>query len=235
MPLVYPNMILSEVVAEHTSLIPVLNRLGIRLGLGDESVKAVCEAHQLDTDFLLMILNTYLNEEYFPEKKLQSFHTSQIIDYLTKTNQYYERFQLPNITRHLNSFIAMNPEGNYSLAVIGKFFAEFKNELIKRIQNDQKNWFPYCLSLSRQDLSRQISQTNDFSTGIRPEADDPIEALLSDIKRIMIKHITGDYDENLCYAVLFSISSLEKDIKQHNRIRYRILVPMITAMEQLNK
>ena len=157
MPLVYPNMILSEVVAEHTSLIPVLNRLGIRLGFGDESVKAVCEAHQLDTDFLLMILNTYLNEEYFPEKKLQSFHTSQIIDYLTKTNQYNERFQLPNITRHLNSFIAMNTEGNYSLAVIGKFFAEFKNELIKRIQNDQKNWFPYCLSLSRQDLSDRKS------------------------------------------------------------------------------
>ena len=95
-------MRLSEVVEEHPSLIPVINRFGIRLGLGDASVRAICEAHALDTDFLLTVINTFLNEEYFPEKKLQAFHTSQIIDYLTQTNQYYARYQLPNIERHLN-------------------------------------------------------------------------------------------------------------------------------------
>lgn len=80
MPLVYPNMQLSEVVEEHPSLIPVINRFGIRLGLGDKSVKTLCEEHSLDTDFLLTVINTFLNEEYFPEKKLQTFHTSQIIE-----------------------------------------------------------------------------------------------------------------------------------------------------------
>ena len=94
MPLVYPNMQMSEVVEEHPSLIPVINRFGIRLGLGDKSVKTICEEYQLDTDFLLTVINTFLNEEYFPERKLQTFHTSQIIDYLTKTNQYYLRYQL---------------------------------------------------------------------------------------------------------------------------------------------
>ena len=34
---------MSEVVEEHPSLIPVINRFGIRLGLGDKSVKAICE------------------------------------------------------------------------------------------------------------------------------------------------------------------------------------------------
>ena len=67
MPLVYPNMQMSEVVEEHPSLIPVINRFGIRLGLGDKSVKTICEEYQLDTDFLLTVINTFLNEEYFPE------------------------------------------------------------------------------------------------------------------------------------------------------------------------
>ena len=180
MPLVYPNMQLSEVVEEHPSLIPVINRFGIRLGLGDKSVKTLCEEHSLDMDFLLTVINTFLNEEYFPEKKLQTFHTSQIIDYLTKTNQYYLRYQLPNIERHLGSFISMSTPGNPTLGLI-----------------------------------------------------DTIVALLADLKSIMVKHLSGDYDENLCYAVLFSICSLEKDIKQHNRIRYRILTPMVSAMEKL--
>ena len=138
MPLVYPNMQLSEVVEEHPSLIPVINRFGIRLGLGDKSVKTLCEEHSLDTDFLLTVINTFLNEEYFPEKKLQTFHTSQIIDYLTKTNQYYLRYQLPNIERHLGSFISMSTPGNPTLGLIGRFFSSFKEELIARIEKDDK-------------------------------------------------------------------------------------------------
>lgn len=232
MPLVYPNISMSEVVEEHTSLIPVLNRLGIRLGLGDKSVKTICDEHKLDTDFLLMIINTFLNEEYFPERKLQTFHTSQIVDYLTKTNQYYQRFQLPNIERHLGSFIAMSTQGNSTLNLIGRFFSSFKEELTERIKHDEEEWFPYCLSLSELTKKRPEAKS-DLSIHTEPDMDDPIEALLADLKSIMIKHLSGDYNENLCYAVIFAISSLEKDIKQHNRIRYRILKPMVTAMEIL--
>ena len=79
MPLVNPTMKLSEVVEEHTSLIPVITRFGIRLGLGDKSVTQICDEYGIDTDFFLIMVNTFLNEEYFPQKKLQMFHTSQII------------------------------------------------------------------------------------------------------------------------------------------------------------
>lgn len=228
MLLVYATMRLSEVVEEHTSLIPVINRFGIRLGLGDKSVKEICEEHELDTDFLLTVLNTFLNEEYFPEKKLQMFHTSQIVDYLTKTNQYYLRFQLPNIERHLTSFISLSAADNNTLTLIGRFFSSFKEELTLRIQNDEKEWFPYCLSLS----TKLKDKKEELHLHTPNPAEDSIEALLYDLKSIMIKHLSGQYDENLCYAVIFSISSLEKDIKQHNRIRYRILEPMVSAMEK---
>ncbi len=229
MPLVYSNMPLSEVVENHTSLIPVINRFGIRLGLGDKTVETVCRENQLDAEFFLMVLNTFLNEEFFPGKKLQSFHTSQIIDYLTKTNQYYLRFQLPNIERHLNSFISMSTSENPSLTAIGKFFRSFRDELTARINYDTHEWFPYCEALSRKLKGEALSQINKVVT--REEAGDIIESLLSDLKSIMIKHLSGEYDQNLCYAVIFFLTSLEKDIKQHNRIRYRILTQMVSGME----
>ena len=236
MPLVCPNMQMSEVVEEHPSLIPVINRFGIRLGLGDKSVKEICDEYQLDTDFLLIVINTFLNEEYFPERKLQTFHTSQIIDYLTKTNQYYLRYQLPNIERHLTSFISRSTPGNNTLNLIGKFFSSFKEELTSRIEKDDQLWFPYCLSLSEKINGCQASDGAEvLQLGGEQRLEDPIEALLSDLKGIMVKHLSGDYNENLCYAVIFGISSLAKDIKQHNRIRYRILTPMVSAMEKLCK
>ncbi|SEG23227.1 regulator of cell morphogenesis and NO signaling [Parabacteroides chinchillae] len=230
MALVYPNMQLSEVVQEHPSLIPVINRFEIRLGLGDRSVSAICNEYTLDTDFFLTVINTFLNEEYFPEKKLRTFHTSQIIDYLTKTNQYYQRYQLPNIERHLGSFISMSTPGNNTLNLIGKFFSSFKEELTTRIRKDEQVWFPYCLSLSEKLHSGPKEEL--LLNSSQPE-EDTIEELLADLKSIMIKHLSGEYDENLCYAVIFAVSSLEKDIKQHNRIRYRILMPMVSAMEKL--
>ena len=92
MSLVYANMRMSEVVSEHLSLIPVINRFGIRLGVGDETVMALCEANDIDTDFFLTIVNTFINEDYFPEKKLQNFHLTQIIDYLKQTNRYYLQY-----------------------------------------------------------------------------------------------------------------------------------------------
>lgn len=221
-------MQMSEVVEAHTSLIPVINRLGIRLGLKDKTIRQVCEEHRLDSDFVLIIINTFLNEEYFPEQRLKAFHLSQIIDYLNKTNQYYLRYQIPNVARHLESFIAKSNSNNTTLSLIGKFFQSFKEQLTAQIEKDEREWFPYCLGLAANpahDIERELPAE---------EEEENAEALLADLKSIMIKHLAGEYNENLCYAVIFAISSLEKDMKQHNRIRYRILLPMVRRMEPLN-
>ena len=233
MSLIHSNMLMSEVVEAHTSLIPVLNRLGIRLGLKDKSIRQVCEEHQLDVDFLLVIINTFLNEEYFPEKRLKAFHLSQIIDYLNKTNHYYLRYQIPNIARHLELFIAQDGSANKTLALIGRFFQSFKERLMAQIEKDEREWFPYCLALGRQWATAVFMEDEECLGDVEADEEN-VEALLADLKSIMIKHLSGEYNENLCYAVLFAISSLEKDIKQHNRIRYRIVQPMIRQMERFN-
>ena len=233
MALLTSDMPLSAALEQHPTLIPLVSRFGIRLGLGDKSVAAVCAEHAIDAGFMLALMNTYLFEEYFPERKLRTFHLSQIIDYLTKTNRYYERYQLPNIERHLRSFLSMSG-GNPSLALIGRFFESFKETFLRRIGKDDGEWFPYCLELSRRLATNpDVDAEKGFSLPSPENAEDQIEALLADMKSIMIKHLSGEYNDNLCYAVIFAISSLEKDVKQHNRIRYRILLPMVAAMESL--
>ena len=233
MPLVYPNMQMSEVVEEHPSLIPVINRFGIRLGLGDKSVKAICEEYQLDADFLLTVINTFLNEEYFPEKKLQTFHTSQIIDYLTKTNLYYQRYQIPNIERHLGSFISMSTPRNNTLNLIGKFFSSFKEELTSRIEKDDRVWFPYCLSLSEKLKDYQSSgQLEALHLGTEQRLEDPIEALLADLKSISyqaLKNTMLRRGDTLVIKSLDRLSRNKCDIKhelqyfQQSGVRLKVI------------
>jgi regulator of cell morphogenesis and NO signaling len=220
---------MSEVVEEHPSLIPVINRFGIRLGLGDSTAMEICKKHDINIDFFITMINTFLNRNYFPEKKLQGFHLTQIVDYLTKTNHYYLHSQLPNIERHLRGFISESDPKNESPALIGKLFDTFKDRLQKRIETDENEWFPHIIELcGKQTKNKTLTYLPTMPT----DQEEPIEALITDLKHIIIKHLSGDYNENLCYAVIVAINTLHTDIKQHNRIRYRILSPIVAGMEK---
>lgn len=195
------SAILSTSIADNYLLIPVINRFGIKLGLGDKSIEELCKEHDLNTDFFLVILNTYLDEDYFPEKKLQNFGLDLVIKYLKQTDAYYMHAQIPNIEKHLNAFIAMSDPNNKQLELIRKLFFKFKNELQSRIEKGLLD-------------------------------DDASQALLLDLKNIMIKHISGNFNENLCYGVIFSIDVLQNDLGKHNRIRDKVLKPMIHDLEE---
>lgn len=188
--------ILSEVVEDNHLLIPVINRFGIKLGLGDRTIDDICKMHNVNKDFFLVILNTYLNEDYFPERRLLKFDIELIADYLRQTDVYLKHAQLHNLEKHLNAFIAMSDPNNVQLELIRKLFLKFKDELAKQI-------------------------TQGMFEGNVPLA------LLTDLKSIIIKHISGSFNENLCYAVIFTIDSFQNDLEKHNRIREKILRPLI--------
>lgn len=226
---IYKSMPLGDIIREYPTLIPIVGRFGIRPGLGEATVGEMAAQHGVDTDFFVMVLNTYLNESYFPEKRLQAFHISQIIDYLNKTNSYYLRFQLPNIEKHLRAFISMSRVTNNSLELLGRQSEALRAELTAQIAQDSDTDFPAFLA-----LARRYEQEGAGPLEVRGEKkifESNAEQLLSEMQNILIRFLTGDYDENLCYAVIFALNSMERDIRQHNRIRHRILYPIVEAMK----
>lgn len=226
MALINAETKLCDVILNEPALIPVINRFGIILGVSDKSIRTVCEEKRLDSEFFVTILNTFIDEDYFPENRLKSFCAAQIVDYLTQTNAFYKQFQIPNIERHFNSLIQKSNNGNNNLELMKQFFDELKKELLTRIENDQNHWFPAIKaaaeSLHGEYYGKPITQDTQES--------DTLEEKLDDLKSLFVIHLKGEYELNLCHGVIFAIYSLEKDIKQHNRIRSRILRPMADAM-----
>ncbi|MCH5328276.1 MAG: helix-turn-helix transcriptional regulator [Coprobacter sp.] len=229
MGLLYAEIPLSEVILNEPTLIPVINRFGITLGTQEKSISEICREKGLDADFFLTILNTFVNDSFFPEKKLKSFCASQIVDYLSQTNSYYVRYQLPNIERHFSLLIEKSPLQNNNLELIRQFFLELKQELLLRIENDEKEWFPQIKRLS-ENIHPETAVTSCCSNDTELN---PVEEKLNDLKSLFVRHLSGDYNLNLCYGVIFAIFSLEKDIKQNNRIRNRILKPLYHSMLQI--
>ncbi len=193
--------ILADVLAKNHELIPIVNRFGIQLGVGEYTIEEICDKTKLNIDFLLTILNVYLDEDFFPQKKITEFETELLINYFNKNTENYYNALLPNIEKHLFAFISTGSQQNQSLTVLRKIFLQYKNEFTELVHKDILNQGPY-----------------------------PVE-LLYDIKNILIKHIHGTYSQNLCYAVIFSITNMINDLQIHNRLYEKVLKQKIKDLE----
>lgn len=198
------NTIFSELLITHSFLIPVVNRFGIRLGVGDKSVATVCKENNINVYFFITILRIYLDEELCHEEDLCLFDVSDIVEYIKTATDHFSQTLIPNIEKHFMPLIAMSDSDNEELRVINKIFGQFKSEFSR---------------YTRQGLERK----DEFSCD-----------LLLKIKSILVKHISGNYNQNLAYAVIFSIDSLEKELTKQNLIFDLLLSPKLKELDPDN-
>lgn len=226
MALVTPNTKLCEVIVDEPSVVPVINRFDIVLGVGDRTIKSICKEKGIDTSFFITILNAFIHESFFLENVTGAFNAGDVVDYLRKTNNSYLRNQLPNIERHFAALISRS-DSNNNLPLLFNFYREVKTEIERRIDSDNQ-WFNAIISAEQSN-----SEVSVAGNAVQAESDS-IEDKLSDLINMFVIHLRGDYDRNLCHAVLFAVISLEKDICQNNRIRNRVLRPLVDALNSRN-
>lgn len=218
MALVTPDTKLCEVIVDEPSVVPVINRFDIVLGVGDRTIKSICKEKGIDTSFFITILNAFINESFFLENVTGAFNAGDVVDYL--------RNQLPNIERHFAALISRS-DSNNNLPLLFNFYREVKTEIERRIDSDNQ-WFDAIISAEQSN-----SEVSVAGNAAQAESDS-IEDKLSDLINMFVIHLRGDYDRNLCHAVLFAVISLEKDICQNNRIRNRVLRPLVDALNSRN-
>lgn len=226
MALVTPDTKLCEVIVDEPSVVPVINRFDIVLGVGDRTIKSICKEKGIDTSFFITILNAFIHESFFLENVTGAFNAGDVADYLRKTNNSYLRNQLPNIERHFAALISRS-DSNNNLPLLFNFYREVKTEIERRIDSDNQ-WFDAIISAEQSN-----SEVSVAGNAVQAESDS-IEDKLSDLINMFVIHLRGDYDRNLCHAVLFAVISLEKDIRQNNRIRNRVLRPLVDALNSRN-
>ncbi len=214
MTLLNSHTVIADVLNEHNELIPVLNRFGIRLGVGDKTVEELCIENSLDSGLIITVLNVFLNESYVPDM-LEYFETELIVDYFQHTVENYIHELMPNIEKHLNAFIALSSSTNDS-----DFHPVYNNN------SDNKE-----LGMLRQLFIKFKERMINHLKGVVNYDEDFPDELLCDLKNILIKHLSTDYNQNLCYAVIFSVHSFEKDLEAHNRLREKVLIPKLNQLD----
>jgi len=234
--LIEKDMKLADVLHHDHNLIPVISRFGIKLGFGENTIEEICAAQQLDSDFLLTILNTFHDPRYFANRHLKSFPVRLLISYLKETHKNYLNERLPYIALLINQLILEASDHKTAYQLLLDFFVEYKKELTRHIEREEKVVYPYVLHLETAINAgiapiELLHQATTYSITDYEAEHENVEEKLFDLKNIILKYLPPTTDQNLCFTILHELFILEKDLNEHARIEDTILVPKVEEME----
>lgn len=229
---------LADIIHINYLLLPILNRFGIQLGFGDKTVEEICQEMKLNTEFFLVIINSFHDHNYFPQDQLQSFDLKLIVDYIKKSHSYYLDLKVPQIEQLIKNFSNKSDDVyKDQIRLIGKFFSEYKEELITHIKEEENTIFPYILTIGKaysegkiNEAHKSMIQENSINKFAGEHSN--IEDKLFDLKNIIIKYLHPVRDNLISNALLIELFRLELDLNDHARIEDKVLIPKVQYIEE---
>lgn len=213
----------ADLIMSCPKLLFVIPRFGIKLGFGEATVNQICTKAGISTSLFLLICNVYSHIGYLPEpEELEAINVSELLDYLKKSHNNYKNNQIPTLQEKILKVACdCGPKGKS----LTNFFKIYINEIIQHFEFEETMVYPYITGLTNKETSKGFT----IKTYERKHTN--IEEKLEDLKNILIKYIpevvTEDHQE-----VLLSLFQFEEDLNRHSLIENKILVPLVTTLEQ---
>jgi len=231
------NTKMADIILNNYLLLPIIGRFGIDLGFGNKTVSEVCAEKSINTFFFLEIINSYNNPEYFTAEELQEYPLMLIIEYLTNTHNYYRKVKIPELEKIVYEIIEnSNPDNKKNNLLIANFFEEYKTELIKHLENEEKTIFPFTIELentlhNHESLELLIQKIAQSKSAHNNDDHKQLEAKLLDLKNLIIKFLPPVKRKDLIEKLLIELFRLEEDLNDHSRIEDHVLLPKINKLE----
>ena len=218
------KMKMADLVEADYHLLGLLSRMGLGNSFGDRSVEDVCSAAGVDSDTILMLCNIYLSSDFRPTaQQLADCRLDDILDYLHRSHDYYVNSSLVELDADIEALI--EPCTPAQKQVFRKFFADYRQELQRHFDYEEKEVIPYVRNLL---LGYRCTNS---SIDRFEENHAQIHETLSDLKNLIMKSLPVVCDSRRRVAVLMSIFNLEEDLARHTCIEDDVLVPMVRMLE----
>lgn len=218
---------MSDVIASQPSLLQMISRFGIQLGVGERTVREVCEASKVDTNTFLAVANIMKEGPSVAQFYVDKIHMPTLMRHLRSAHDFFLDFQLLHIRRKLLDAIDCSRQNEVAFLIL-KFFDEYMNEVRKHMEHENRQIFGY--------VDRLISGENvtEFRIQQYSKSHDGMDKKLQELKNIIIKYYTpaeGTSSDMLC-NVLFSIYNCEADLRAHCEMEEALFFPAVQLLEE---
>lgn len=215
---------MADVILRNYRLLTLLPRFDIRLGFGEKSLSQVCAKHGVNEHFFILVCNINTFDDYCPDRdELVDIDIDSMLKYLKKSHDYYVNDRIDSLERKLTMVAGCGT--GYSHKILDKFFAEYKQEVLKHFAYEENEVFPNIMALTK-------GENVDFHIAQYEENHDNIDDKLSDLKNIIIKYLPEDCSTKERNDILTDIFLFEEDLTKHTRIEDKVLIPYVREVEK---
>jgi len=219
------DMKMSDLIDADYRLLLLLNRLKISLGFGDKSVLTVCEQSEFDVNCFLFLANFQSNKSIMSvHETFNNLPLEPFLHYLKCSHEYFLENRLPNIRRKLKLIFTKEEKDLESLVL--NFFDNYTDEVYEHMKYEDNTVFPYVRSLL------DHSKGEPYSIDIFQERHNNIEEKMADLKRILMKYVSGHKDQILMTNILMELYMSEEELAAHTFIEDELVIPRVRSIEK---
>lgn len=200
-----------ELMSREEDAIQIISRFGLEMGVGEQTIAEVCEAHNVHTPTFLAIVNyKVFHQRALPE----DIDIPTLQRYLHNAHTYFLEFRLPRLRRALIEAIIPADPTTKIPGLILRCYDEFVDEIRTHIEHENAGLFD------------------------EHEHDDQrITDKLTEIKDLIIKYYPTkptSTEGTVTYTLISVMSDLwhtEQDFEDHCAIEDDILRPTLTKVQ----
>ena len=202
-----------DLMAHEEDAIQIISRFGLEMGVGDQTIEQVCEAHHVHTTTFLAVVNyKVFHQRAIPEE----IDIPTLQRYLQNAHTYFLDFRLPRLRRALVEAIIPADPTTKIPGLILRCYDEFVEEIRTHIEHENAGLFEE-----------------------HEHDDERITGKLTEIKNLIIKYYPSQNDQSsisnhqssITYLLIGVMSDLwhtELDFADHCAIEDDILRPALS-------
>ncbi len=223
------DMKMSVLLNDNPMLLLMLEHLNIDFAVRDKTVGQICGDNKADPGVFMLIANMY-NGFYPARDEIESItDISMIIDFLKNSHNYYKNDKYPEIKHFIERLQSKHKGSNIGL--VEQFFNEYFEEVLEHLDYEDEIAFPYFCQLSTGKGKGKPGKSK-FSVNEYREHHTDIETKLTDLKNLLLKHISIENELPLRRKFLVSLFELEYDLNIHSMVEEMILLPVVDKLER---
>ncbi len=213
-----------DLIGSNYALLQVMNRFGIPLGLGEQTVEEACMNYGVHCPTFIAVMNFVSEGSSRLDENMENISVPALIGYLRNTHSYFLDFYFPLIKDKLTEAIPASPDGMKTLIL--KCFDDYASLVRKHMESEEDTVFAYAGSL----LDGKCPDGYEISTFSKHH--DQVGEKLTEFKNILIKYCPSNSDNNLLNSALLDIYYSEEGLDTHCRVEDLLFVPAIQRLEK---
>jgi regulator of cell morphogenesis and NO signaling len=224
-----PDIKMAGLIFENPYLILLLEHFELDLVMHERTVSQLCIENGINEKIFISFANLYNGFAPTGNDDFDFKDIGTMIRFLQNSHYYFQHDKYPEIQDYIKKLFEKNPKPE--IKMIEKFFDDYFLEVTEHFDYEEEIAFPYFYNLLMSKESGSKRLKTKFTAKEYLEHHTDIESKLTDLKNLLLRHISLKNDPVNRRKLLFSLIELEYILNIHSIIEETILIPLVINLE----